>query len=245
MTPWRLARSILLSALAVTVALPSARAASLDDAYLIDAFSKTVFGVEYDDPGVAHLAVRKYDQPVKVFIDDRAAIPRKTAVARFVASLPALIDGLQITEVARRGDANFRVYVVDRKDYGPVVRGEIYRSQEAAAPGRCFVRVLSTDGAIYSTDAVLVSDEGEFLFSRCMIEEVLQGLGPINDNSALKDSVFNDTSPHDDFTLTDRFILNMLYDRRIETGMTKADTDTLLPFLLPDIRQRIGAKGGR
>ena len=102
--------------------------------------------------------------------------------------------------------------------------------------------VLSTNGAIASTDVVIVSDEGEFLFRRCLIEEVLQGLGPLNDSPDLGDSVFNDSSHHADFTAHDRLILNMLYDPRIQAGMTFEETEALLPFLLPEIRSQMGAE---
>ena len=54
------------------------------------------------------------------------------------------------------------------------------------APGRCVVRVVSGPGGIARADAVIVADEGETLFRRCLIEEVLQGLGPLNDDARLK-----------------------------------------------------------
>lgn len=213
--------------------------ANYDDAALIDAFGKTVFGVEYDDPN-AVMVVRKFQQPARVGIDNRSAIDRTAAVSAFVSTLQPAIHGLTLAEAGSREPANFRIYVVDRKDYGPVIRGEIYRDPKATAPGRCFVRVLSSNGAIARTDVVIVSDEGEFLFQRCLVEEVLQGLGPLNDSDDLADSVFNDDSRHAAFTLHDRLILNMLYDPRIKAGMTSEETETLLPFLLPEIRARLG-----
>ena len=65
---------------------------------------------------------------------------------------------------------------------------------------------------------MIVADEGDFLFRRCMVEEVLQGLGPVNDDRTLSQSVFNDRSPHSTFTSFDRHLVNMLYDPRVAPG---------------------------
>ncbi|HEX2257642.1 MAG TPA: DUF2927 domain-containing protein, partial [Afifellaceae bacterium] len=80
---------------------------------------------------------------------------------------------------------------------------------------------------------------GEFLFQRCLVEEVLQGLGPVNDSPALADSVFNDNSRHSRFTAHDRFLLNMLYHRRIRAGMTAAEVAGVLPEVIRDVRGRL------
>jgi hypothetical protein len=100
------------------------------------------------------------------------------------------------------------------------------------------VRVVSGRGGIKRSDAVIVADEGEFLFRRCLVEEVLQGLGPANDDATLSHSVFNDRSVHSTFTSFDRFILNMLYDPRVRPGMRKAEANSVLPAVLADIRAR-------
>ena len=106
-------------------------------------------------------------------------------------------------------------------------------------PGRCLVRVVSSSSGIRRSDAVIVSDEGEFLFRRCLVEEVLQGLGPVNDNADLKNSVFNDTSQHTRFTKHDRYILNMLYDKRVRSGMNQREVGKVLPAVLRDVRRRV------
>ncbi len=134
-------------------------------------------------------------------------------MAAFVRSLPGLIDGLQIAVVDDPSAANYRVLVLNRADYRRVVSREVYgRTTSTYAPGKCVVRVISGgSGGISRADAAIVADEGDFLFHRCTVEEVLQGLGPLNDDPTLDESVFNDKSRHDTFTSFDRHILNMLY----------------------------------
>ena len=76
---------------------------------------------------------------------------------------------------------------------------EVYRRPTSSfAPGKCLVRVVSTSAGIIRSDAVIVADEGDFLFRRCTVEEVLQGLGPVNDDrDALGERLQRQLAPHD------------------------------------------------
>lgn len=215
-------------------------ARAFTDSELIDGFERTVFGSEYRSFGWQSYVVKKYSGPVHVFVDDRSSDRRGGEVADFVRELPRLIAGLDIRLVSSPQEANYRIFVVDRAAYRDVVIGEIYgRPSSSFAPGRCLVRVVSTSSGISRSDAVIVADEGEFLFRRCMVEEVLQGLGPVNDDSSLSESVFNDGSKHSTFTSFDRHILNMLYSPLIEPGMTRMEVARVLPYVAAEVRARL------
>lgn len=217
--------------------LNAAPAQSFSDAELIYGFDRTVFGSEYQSFGWQSHLVKKYTEPVRLYVDDRSEARRGGEVARFVSSLPGLIAGLDISLVGSRAKANFQVFVIDRADYRDVVGREIYgRPSSNYAPGKCLVRIVSTSAGITRSDAVIVADEGDFQFHRCTVEEVLQGLGPINDDATLDESVFNDRSSHSTFTSFDRHILNMLYNPLIEPGMTKLEVERLLPKVAAEVQ---------
>ena len=101
------------------------------------------------------------------------------------------------------------------------------------------VRSIFTRAGISRSDAVIVSDEGESLFRRCMTEEILQGLGPLNDDRSLSLSMFNDTSHFTNFRRFDRYILNMLYDPRVQNGASKKATQPVLASAYRRARLRI------
>jgi hypothetical protein len=215
-------------------------ARAYSDAELIDGFTRTVFGSEYSTFGWQSWLVKKFTVPVFLYVDDRSGSRRGGEVRRFVRSLPQLIDGLEVHLVDRPQDANYRVFVLDRASYRDVVTAEIYgRPSSNFAPGKCLVRVISNRNGIERSDAAIVADEGEFLFQRCMVEEILQGLGPVNDDAALAESVFNDESAASTFTGFDRHILNMLYHPLIEPGMTKAEVGRVLPEVAAEVRERL------
>jgi Protein of unknown function (DUF2927) len=232
--------SLLRHALALFVCLSATPGLAFTDADLTDGFQRTVFGSEYPSWGWQSNIVKKFTKPVRVYVDDRSGTRRGEDVERFVRSLPRLIEGLQIGTVAAPTEANFRVFVIDRKDYRTVVAREVYgRPSSTFAPGRCLVRVVSTAGGIVRSDAVIVADEGDVLFRRCTVEEVLQGLGPINDDGTLSESVFNDHSRQTTFTSFDRHLLNMLYDPRIRPGMSRAAVSSVLPAVAAEVRARL------
>jgi hypothetical protein len=229
--------SILLASL---LAFPAMPACAFTDAELVDGFNRTVFGSEYANWGWQSYLVKKYTEPVRFHVEDRSSMERRGEALQFVRSLPRLIAGLRASVVTRSEDANFRIFIVDRSDYRDVVASEIYgRPSTAFAPGKCLVRVISGRTGIQRSDAVIVADEGEFLFRRCLVEETLQGLGPVNDDTSLSESVFNDSSRHSSLTAFDRALLSMLYHPAIQPGMKRAQVQRLLPAVVADVRRRL------
>lgn len=231
---------LLLALVAVLTASPSRAASdSFSTEELLRGFEKTVFGLEYRSWSWRPYLVKKFTRPVTFYVHNLSKQNRTRMVHRFIRDIDKRIGGLQTRITNDPAKANFDVYVVDRAQYVPVVKKDIYKNDRAKVPGRCLVRVVSGRDGIKRSSAVIVSDEGEFLFKRCLVEEILQGLGPMNDDKALTHSVFNDTSRHSRFTVFDQIILNMLYDPRIRPGMSMKQTKPLLPLVARDARRRV------
>ncbi|MFN3172452.1 MAG: DUF2927 domain-containing protein [Hyphomicrobiales bacterium] len=205
------------------------------DAALADGFFRTVFGLEYEASSRGASFVKKFVEPVRLYIDHRSRADRRQEVERFVSSVNQAVRGLDLQVVDDPLRANFTVYVVDRAHYAQVIRDDVYNSSRAQVRGRCMVRVLTGSGGISRAQAVIVSDEGDFLFNRCLVEEVLQGLGPLNDDPTLTASVFNDHSRHTRFMLHDRYVLNMLYHPRVLPGMSRDEVSQVLRSVLADV----------
>ena len=230
-------KAVITSLVAVfMVAVPATAETRFSDQALFDGFYRTVFGLEYASGTRGARVVKKFVEPVRIYIDNRSQFDRRWSVERFIASVDQAVRGLDLRLVGDPRDANFTVYVVDRAQYAQVIREDIYNSSSAEVRGRCMVRVLTGFGGISRAQAVIVSDEGDFLFQRCLVEEILQGLGPLNDDPTLDASVFNDQSQHTRFMLHDRYVLNMLYHPRIVPGMRRADVDRVLPAVLAEVR---------
>lgn len=184
-------------------------------------------------------SIKKYDKTVRFAIINHAKLDRRPAVRSFIWELPQKIQGLDASVVSNPDQANFRIHVVDRIQYAGVIRNEIYGNKHAKVHGQCFVRVMPGKVGIKSTDVVIVSDRDERTFNRCLVEEVLQGLGPLADKGNKDYSIFNTASQHSSFTLHDRVLLNALYDPRIKAGMSKAQVKKLISDVILDCIARL------
>lgn len=227
--PRRIARwaTVLWTALLLSTMPAAAQVFTVES--LVDGFRRTVFGSEFGTFSFSSPYLRRFEGPVRVHLDVTTKVPGAGDRVRvFLRRLDRQVVRLDIRLVDEPDDANFRIHVVDRADYADTVKDKVYGSAFATVRGRCMVRALFMRSGITRADAVIVADEGEELFGRCMAEEVMQGLGPLNDDPTLEASMFNDTTP---FTAPQRFdllILNMLYDRRLRSGMTAAQAEPLL-----------------
>ncbi len=206
---------------------------------VLDGFNKTVFGSEFANSLFSSAYVRKFTGTVRVYVNSEVGEQRRRKVERFVLSLNSLVAGLNVKVVKREADANFVVNVVRRRNYAATIRNEVFKNESAPIRGRCMVRSVFTRSGISRSDAVIVADEGENLFNRCMTEEILQGLGPLNDDPSLKASMFNDSTPYTTFRRFDRLLLNMLYDERIRPGASRSSVQAILPRVLSRVRRQV------
>ena len=94
----------------------------------------------------------------------------------------------------------------------------------------------ATSGVI--TGAVIViKDELEgVLRESCIHEELVQALGLMNDDDDVRPSIFNDDQEFALLTEHDEYLLRILYDERLETGMSAPEAAPIVPIILKDIR---------
>ncbi len=226
----------------------AAERTSFSDAEIADGFFRTVFGAELGLAGRTD-RVRKFEQPVRVFIDNRARPDRRRQTAAVLADIRAHIPNVDIATVGRRQDANYVVHLVRNRDLARTVR-RMY----GATQGRKIIRSLepqclsgfSKDERyrITRADVILVVDGGDFIFYDCAYEEMLQALGPIRDDDSVPWTMFNDDVQMGFFDVYDQYILNILYDPRVRAGMTRKELEALLPQVLPAVRAFVARKNG-
>jgi Protein of unknown function (DUF2927) len=208
------------------------------DAEIAQGFFKTVFGAELRLRGRTDV-IRKYDGPIRVFVESRAKPDRRDAVAAVVADIRARVDHLDIAMTEDRGAANVLVVLVRDKDLARTVR-TMYGRDKAKRIARLNPQCLSgfSKDATYRilrSNVLLVVDAGDYVFYDCAYEELLQALGPINDTD-VPWTMFNDDVQKGFFDVYDQYILNILYDPRIRPGMTKDEVRALLPQVMPTVR---------
>lgn len=203
-------------------------------------FFRVAFGAELQIGGTAD-RIRKYDGPVRVYVDSKAKPDRSATVAAVVADIKRRVANLDIAMTLDRDAANVVVSIVRSRQLEPTLRG-IY----GAARARDIVRKLDPvclsgfrkgdDFRIANSNVFLVADVDDFTFTDCAYEELLQALGPINDTSAIPWTMFNDNVRKGYFGVYDQYLLNILYHPRVRPGATQQEVRALLPQIMPEVR---------
>jgi hypothetical protein len=205
-----------------------------------DGFFKIAFQAELQI-GKKSERVRKFDEPIRIFVDSMAKPDRSAEVAAVVADIRRRIDHLDIDVTDDRDAANFVVSLVSDRDVASTIRERYGRSRASQIEKLLAPQCLSGIGKdkqfrIRRAEVILPVDAGNFTFYDCAYEELLQALGAINDDASVPWTMFNDDVQMGFFDVYDQYLLNILYDPRIRPGMTRAEVDSLLPAVLPATR---------
>lgn len=218
------------------------------DAEILDGFFKITFGAEFHVAGRVD-RIRKYDTPVRIFLDNRAKPDRSQQVTNAVADIKSRIRDLDIALTDKRSEANIVVTMVRDRDLARTIRSiygiERARRIQSSLEPQCLSGFRKDETfRILHSDVILVADAGEFVFFDCVYEELLQALGPINDDASVPWSMFNDDVQLGFFGVYDQYLLNILYHPRIRPGMTRKDVETMMPEILPAVRAWVAQKNG-
>jgi hypothetical protein len=210
------------------------------DAEIFNGFFKTTFGAEMRIAGRVD-GIRKYDVPVRVFVENRAKPDRRAQVASVVADIKAHVEHLDIAVVPERADANVVVRLLNERDFAPALRSAFGKDRARKIQKSLEPRCLSgfskdAELRIVHSDVFVVANLGEFVFYDCIYEELLQSLGPINDTDKVPWTMFNDRVSMGFFDIYDQYILNILYHPRVRPGMSAQQVRALLPEIIPDVR---------
>jgi hypothetical protein len=210
------------------------------DEEIIDGFFRVVFGAEFRVSGGVD-RIRKYEVPIRVYADNRGKPDRRAQLAEVIADIRSKVQNLDIAMVDKRKDANVVVTLVRDRDVEKTIK-QFYGKEQ----GEKIVKSLEPQCLsgfkkdelfrIQHSDIIIAVDAGDFIFYDCVYEEVLQSLGPINDDDKLPWTMFNDEVQMGFFDIYDQYIMNLLYDPRIRAGMSKEQVKELLPKILPDVR---------
>jgi Protein of unknown function (DUF2927) len=207
---------------------------------ITDGFFKIAFGAELQ-LGQAVERIRKFDEPVRVFVVQEGKRDRRADVAAVIADIRGRIQHLDLALTDDRRAANFVVTLVRSRDLKRTIRsaygGDRARRIQQSLNPQC-LSAIGKDARyrIRRAEVILPVDVGEFAFYDCAYEELLQALGAINDDRSVPWTMFNDDVQMGFFDVYDQHLLNILYDPRIQPGMTKEQVSRLLPDVLPTVR---------
>ena len=205
-----------------------------------DGLFKTAFLAELQF-GRQEERIRKFEEPVRVFVDNRGAAARTADIAAIVQDIRARIAHLDVAITSDRRAANLLVTLVPARDFAQTIRSRYGAAAAKAIQNSLHPECLSgiakdRSYRIRRAEVILPADAEEFRFYDCAYEELLQSLGLINDDSSVPWTMFNDDVQMGFFDVYDQYLINILYDPRIRPGMTKAEVEAALPEIFPTVR---------
>jgi hypothetical protein len=221
----------------------SSERTSFTDSEIMDGFFKIVFDAELQI-GNRVGRIRKFNEPVRIFVVNQGEPKRRTELAAIIDDIRTRVRRLDVAMTEDIQSANVLVMLVRKRDlngtirslYGPSKAKQIQRSLN---PECLSGFAKDRQYRIRHAEVILPADASDFIFYDCAYEELLQALGPINDDSSVPWTMFNDEVQMGFFDIYDQYLLNILYDPRIRPGMTKEDVAKLMPEVLPTVREWI------
>jgi hypothetical protein len=213
------------------------------DSEILDGFFKIAFGAELQF-GQHVERIRKFDGPVRVLV--LGETHRETDIAAVISDIGEHVNHLDIALTDDARAANLMVTLVRARDFKPTVRRIFGREKAKQIEQALTPECLSGLGKdqyyrIRHAEVILPVDAGEFTFFDCAYEELLQALGPINDDASVPWTMFNDDVQMGFFDTYDQYLLNILYHPRIRAGMTKEEVRSTLPEVLPAVRSWVAS----
>jgi hypothetical protein len=210
------------------------------DAQIIDGFFKVTFGAEFHTAGRSD-RIRKFDGPVRVYVDNRARPDRRQQLNQVIDDIRSHVDKLDIALTDDRQAANLVITLIRDRDLGRTITSlfgsEHSRKIQSALEPQCLAGFHKDDTyRITRSEVILVVDAGDFVFYDCAFEEILQALGPINDDDTVPWTMFNDNVQMGFFDLYDQYLLNLLYHARMRPGMTREEALAVVTDIMPEVR---------
>lgn len=210
--------------------------------------------------------LRRWQGPVRwaVYADPFEQARVRPLVHDLSARLAALtrLDVRAIGEPgARPAPANLQVWIVpdrieplldafpadapESADAGHIVRARIadfIRTWYGATASPCAAQFFNVDrpsveaGTILGALVLIRSGLPDALLRSCIEEELTQAMGLPNDDVAVRPSIFNDGKEFGVLTAHDELLLRILYDPRLEPGMTPGTAMPVVRQIIAELR---------
>ncbi len=205
-------------------------------------FERIAFNSEYSTIGNRRVSqeravkLTRWARPVRFSISFGDQVPEdsqqkdRQTFSKYVTRL-ARHTGHPISEASSGG--NFNVFILtedERRGFGPGLRAAIpgiNPSDQREIIGlrrdtQCVVLAVDRDddNQIERAVAVIRAELPDLMRAACLHEELAQGLGLPNDSPVARPSIFNDSDEFGLLTSHDELLLQMLYDKRLQPGMS-------------------------
>jgi hypothetical protein len=200
-------------------------------------------------PEEQETSLTKWREPIRYQIVGDAVTEADIETYAALSRRLSRVTGLEIRAATAEEEDNLLILILSREgrleaaDFleeiaGDTSRGLIFRLREDnySIPCAATVGAGPDDKAIAQGLILIKAETSGLLRESCAHEEFAQALGPGNDFGGARPSIFNDDGEFALLTEHDEYILRVLYDRRLQPGMTRDEAMPLARRIIADLR---------
>jgi len=195
--------------------------------------------------------IHRWETPVRLEVEFGETVSpvkqlKDTDAVRTLARRLAVATGHPVRAV--EGGGNFHILIVnedERRALEPRLRELVPSITDSAVntitalPRTSYCLVLAVtprgDGVYTRAVAVIRGEHPDLLRLSCLHEEIAQGLGLSNDSPLARPSIFNDDEEFALLTSQDEAMLAILYDERLDPGMTGDESAPIVEEIAAEI----------
>jgi hypothetical protein len=188
--------------------------------------------------GAAPRGIRRFDHPIRARVIAGGSVDRAAAMARIVEEYARRVPSLRLSLV-RAPPADIEVRLIDEKDFKSALRAafgaKVARTFIRRTDPQCMTSVKSsTEGDILRSVSFIIVDKGTDVFLDCAYHELLHAFGLSNHDQHNPWTTLNQRRMVGYLTVYDHALLTLLYDPRIQPGMTKKQVRAKLAAVIAD-----------
>ena len=184
-------------------------------------FNEVVLDAEIVTGGNATV-VQKWNEPIKYYIEGETTEKDVEVFEGFVAKLNEIKGFPGISKAENPIFANFNFY------FCPLSEFEAHLNLDLGYVDGG-VRFWYRNDAIYNATACYRNDINQFTRNSVILEEIYNGLGPVQDTNLRTDSIiYSGFSEPQELTDVDWLILKLLYHPDIKCGMTASQCEQVI-----------------
>lgn len=191
---------------------------------VIGFFNEVCLSAEYINSGDPSV-LQKWTLPLIYRIHGQATEEDRKTLERFAAELNQIPGFPGIREVRDPEDANLDIFFCSQSDFIGLMGDNFYGADGG-------VTFWYEQNQIYCAVIGIRTDLDQELRNSVILEELYNGLGPVQDTLLRSDSIiYSGFSQPQALTPTDRLILELLYHPDMECGMTQQQCETVIRSL--------------
>jgi hypothetical protein len=201
--------------------------------------------------GAVPRGIRRFDHPIRVAVIAGGSVDRAAAMQRVLGEYSHKVPNLHLLHLdvaTGTAPADIEVRLIDEKDFTSALRAafgaKITKTFVARTDPQCMTSVKSSaDGGIVRAVSFIIVDKGDGVFLDCAYHELLHAFGLSSHDQRNPWTTLNQKRMVGYLSVYDRALLTLLYDPRIQPGMTARQARARLPRLILDLGLAAPAQG--